>query len=74
MIGFSDSFAQFILNYRMKNVESFIPELINMLKEVEPSLKKEGKAVVLVEPSNTKKKNFTKTKGGMAKNKVKEKA
>ena len=34
MTGLFDSFAQFVLNYRMNNVESSIPELINMLKVV----------------------------------------
>ena len=34
-----DSFAPFVLNYRMNNIESIIPELINMLRAVKPSLK-----------------------------------
>ncbi|KAG6470203.1 hypothetical protein ZIOFF_071263 [Zingiber officinale] len=32
------SYSQFVLNYRMNRIESTIPELINMLKDVEPSL------------------------------------
>ena len=40
MIGLSNSFSQFMLNYRINNIESTIPELINMLKAVEPSFKK----------------------------------
>ena len=76
MIGLSNSFSQFMLNYRINNIESTIPELINMLKAVEPSFKKEGKAVMLVEPSGSKKssknkKMSTKAKGGMDKKKAK---
>ena len=77
--GLPDSFAQFVLNYRMNDKETTIPELINLLKTVEPTLVKEGKTVMLVNSSsskkgskNKKKRKITKKKGGEAKKKVKE--
>ena len=75
LTGLFDSFAQFVLSYRMNNIESSIPKLINMLKVVEPSLKKEGKAVMLIEPLSSKKssknkKKSTKVKRGVVKKKV----
>ena len=38
-----DSFAQFVLNYRMNDKETTIHELINLLKIVESTLMKEVK-------------------------------
>ena len=77
--GLLNSFAQFVLNYRMNDKETFIPELINLLKIVEPISMKEGKYVMLVNSScskkgskNKKKRKITKQKGGTAKKKVKE--
>ena len=61
MFGLSDSFAQFVLNYRMK-IESSILELINMLKAIKPSLKKEGKAMMLMDTSGSKKSSKNKKK------------
>ena len=55
----------------MNNIESSVPELINLLKLVEPTLKKEGKTIMLVDSSsfkNTKKRKSTKLKGGVADN------
>ena len=75
LVGLPDSFAQLVLNYRMNDKESTIPELINLLKTVEPTLVKEGKTVVLVNSSsskNKKKRKITKQKGEAAKKKVKE--
>ena len=79
LAGLPDSFAQFVLNYRINNKETTIPELINLLKTVEPTLMKEGKTVMLVNSSsskngskNKKKRKITKQKGGAAKKKVKE--
>ena len=46
MSGLPDSFAQFVLNYRMNDKETSILELINLLKTFEPTLKKEGKNCV----------------------------
>ena len=57
----------------MNDKETTIPELINLLKTVEPSLVKEGKTVMLVNSSsskkgskNKKKRKITKQKGGLA--------
>ena len=79
LTGLLDSFAQFMLNYRMNDKETFIFKLINLLKTVEPTLKKEGKIVMLVDSSgskksskNKKKRKITKQKGGAAKKKAKE--
>ena len=68
-----DSFAQFVLNYRMNDKDTSIPELTNLLKTVEPTLKKEGKIVMLVDSSgstNKKKRKITKQKGGVTKKKA----
>ena len=79
LVGLSDSFAQFVLNYRMNDKETTILELINLLKTVESTLMMEGKTVMLVNSSNSKKgsknkkkRKITKQKGGAAKKKVKE--
>ena len=79
MSRFSDSFAQFVLNYRINNIEISIPKLINIVKAVEPSLKKEGKTMILKDTfsykkssKNNKKKKLMKLKGGVAKKKAKE--
>ena len=63
----------------MNDKETFIPELINLLKTVEPTLKNEGKTVMLVDSSgsknsskNKKKRKVTKKKGGAAKKKAKD--
>ena len=39
----------------MNDKETTIPELINLLKTVEPTLVKEGKTVMLVNSSSSKK-------------------
>ena len=70
LAGLPDSFSQFVLNYRMNDKETTIPELINLLKTVEPTLMKEGKIVILVNCSsskNKKKRKITKQKGGATK-------
>ena len=36
LAGLLDSFAQFVLNFRMNDKETSIPELINLLKTVDP--------------------------------------
>ena len=68
-----------MLNYQMNNKETSILELINLLKTVEPTLKKEGKIVMVVDSfgskkssKNKKKRKITKQKGGLAKKKAKE--
>ena len=63
----------------MNDKETSIPEHVNLLKIIEPTLKKEGKTVMLVDSSNSKKssknkkkRKITKQKGGTAKKKAKE--
>ena len=46
---------QFVLNYQMQSKETFILELINLLKIGEPTLKGEAKIVMLVDSSISKK-------------------
>ena len=75
LAGLLDIFAQFVLNYRMNDKDTTIPELINLLKIVKPTLMKDGKTVILVNSSsskNKKKRKITKQKGGATKKKVKE--
>ena len=79
LVGLPDSFAQFVLNYWMNDKETSIPELINLIKTIEPTLKKEGTTVMLADSSNSKKnsknknkRKITKQKGGAAKKKAKE--
>ena len=79
LAGLLDDFAQFVLNCRMNDKETTIPELINLLKTVEPTLVKEGKTVMLVNSfsskkgsKNKKKRKITKQKGRAAKKKAKE--
>ena len=38
------SYSQFVLNFQMNKIEVTIPELINMLKTAEPSIKNEDKS------------------------------
>ena len=73
--GLPDSFAQFVLNYKMNDKETSILELINLIKIVEPTLKKEGKTVMLVDffgSKNKKKRKITNQKVWEAKKKAKE--
>ena len=60
--GLPYNFAQFLLNYKMNDKETTIPELINLLKTVEPTLMKEGKTVMLMNSSNSKKGSKNKKK------------
>ena len=62
LAGLPHSFAQFVLNYRMNDKETSIPKLINLLKIVEPTLIKEGKNVMLVNSSSSKKGSKNKKK------------
>ena len=50
-----NSFAQFMLDCRMNNIMSTIPELINLLETAESSLRKEKKYVMLMDSSDSKK-------------------
>ena len=48
----------------MNKIETTIPKLINLLKIVEPPLKKEGKVVMVVESSGSKKSSKNKKNKG----------
>ena len=68
-----------MLNYRINDKEINILELINLLKTVEPTFKKEGEAVMLVDSfgykkssKNNKQRKSTKAQRGMAKKKAKQ--
>ncbi|KAJ8753578.1 hypothetical protein K2173_022819 [Erythroxylum novogranatense] len=80
LVGFSDSYSQFVLNYRMNQISTTIPELINLLKTAEQAIKKDSKQVLLVDSSSgskkkkLKKKRSKKPKGSIAKKKTKETA
>ena len=52
----------------MSDKETTIPELINLLKTIEPTLKKEGKVIMLKDSSGSKKslKNKNKRKSTKA--------
>ena len=56
------NFVQFVLNYHVQSKETSIPKLINLLKAVEPTLKKEAKTVMLVDSSAYKKIRRTTTR------------
>ena len=76
-----DSYSQFVMNFHMNKIDCTIPELINMLKTVEPNVKASHKSVMLVGSSNPTpskrkskkkgkgKKGSTKAQGGVAKKK-----
>ena len=55
-----DSFAQFVLDYRMNNIVPIIPELINLLETNGSSLRKEKKHVMLMDSSSSKNKKMSK--------------
>ena len=54
LVSLPDSFAQFVLDYRMNYIISTIPKLINLLETVESSLRKEKKHVMLMDSSGSK--------------------
>ena len=62
LAGLPNNFAQSVLNYRMNDKETTIHEHINLLKTVEPTLMKEGKTVMLVNSSSSKKGSKNKKK------------
>ena len=55
-----DSFAQFLLDYRMNNIVPIIPKLINLLETNESSLRKEKKHVMLMDSCSSKNKKMSK--------------
>ena len=50
-----DSFSQFIMNFNMKKLEVTLPKLLNILREVESTIKKE-KSVLYIGETRKKKK------------------
>ena len=73
----SESFVQFIMNYHMNKLNTFLSKLLNMLKIAEGHIKKD-KALVLLMEKTSKKKSGTKAskkglnpKGGKMKKKEK---
>ena len=71
-----DSYASFVLNYQMNKITTTIPELINLLKTAEESVKKQNSNSVLVVSSSRKKKvnknKTTSAQGGVSKKKGKQ--
>ena len=59
-----DSYAQFVLNFQMNKIDCTLLELINMLKTVEPSIKKEQKSIMVVNSVRPLKKNKKAKKQG----------
>ena len=53
-----ESFAQFIMNYHMNKLNTFFPELLNMLKTAESHIKKEKAPLLLVSKTSKKKSDF----------------
>ena len=51
-----DSFSQFIMNFNMNKLEVTLPELLNMLREVESTIKKKNPVLYT---SETRKKRKT---------------
>ena len=56
-----DSFSQFVFKYRMNNMVSTIPKLIDLLNTTKPSLRKEEEHVMLMDTSSSKNKKKTKS-------------
>ena len=76
----SESFSQFVMNYQMNELNTSLPELLNMLKIVVSHIKKD-KALVLLMGKTSKKKSGMKSskkklnpKGGVMKRKKEKKA
>ena len=42
------SYSQFVMNYKMNKIEGTVPELINLSRQFEPSLKKEKNDILLI--------------------------
>ena len=50
-----ESFSQFVVNYHMNKLNTFLPELLNMLKTAESHIKKDKAPLLLVDGINKKK-------------------
>ncbi|XP_074577493.1 uncharacterized protein LOC141833884 [Curcuma longa] len=66
-----ESYSHFVMNYWINQIESTIPELINMLKSIEPTGKKEKKEVMLADSSKKGSKRKAKRQARRKKKKVK---
>ena len=51
----SKLFSQFIMNYHMNKLNTFLPELLNMLKIVESHIKKDKTPLLLIDGISKKK-------------------
>ena len=70
-----DSFAQFVLDYRMNYIVSTISVLSNLLETAKSSLRKESKHVMFVDSFGSKNEKRSKSihaEGGVAEKKAKE--
>ncbi|KAJ8754757.1 hypothetical protein K2173_012146 [Erythroxylum novogranatense] len=47
LVGLSDGYSQFVINYQMNQISTTIPELINLLKTAEQAIKKDSKQVLM---------------------------
>ena len=67
-----DSFSQFIMNFNMNKLEVTLPELLNMLREAESTIKKEKSVLYTGEIKKKRKaeKSLKKGKGRSGKAKV----
>ena len=67
-----DSFSQFIMNFNMNKFEVTLPKLLNMLREVESTIKKEKPVLYTGETRKKRKaeKSLSKGKGRLGKAKV----
>ena len=66
-----NSFSQFIINFNMNKIDVTLPELLNMLKNAEGTMKKERPVLFVAENYKKRKKSFKK---GQGKNKRTKKA
>ena len=64
-----DSFSQFIMNFNMNKLEVTLPELLNMLREVESTIKKE-KPVLYTSETRKKRKTERSLKKGKGKGRL----
>ena len=58
-----DSFFQFIINFNMNKIDVTLSKLLNMLKNVEGTMKKERPVLFVAENNKKRKKSFKKGQG-----------
>ena len=68
LLSLPDSFSQFIMNYNMNKLEVTLPELLNMLREAESTIKKE-KPILYTGETRKKRKAERSLKKGKGKGK-----